>query len=336
MQRIQHIDILKGIGIFLVVLGHVTTNNDLHKFIYAFHMPLFFIISGLFLHDQTNFIKSKAKSLLIPYISFGLLTFLYWLLIESRFRELPQGETFLSQFINLFFPTGTQYYNIILWFLPCLFLACVAGNYLNCKITSKVKIQIIIIVLICSVGFLGNSYPYYIGQAAQALPYVLVGVLISKREGKHHTLIIDGLLSKFKKTSILVAIAGILVIYFSGVTCNMHSSSFTPCYPLSFIVGLLGFISIYILSYCLKKNTILSWLGINSLAIMLMHEPIKRIVIKLYSVFLNTPIEIIREESILNCFVIAILTILILIPFILITNRYCPILLGKFPHKIQS
>ena len=104
-QRLEYIDIIKGIGIFLVVLGHVTTNQNVYHFNYAFHMPLFFIISGMFLHDKPQFIRKQAKSLLLPYFSFGLLTYLYWWLVESRFRELPVGETFLSQFINLFFPT---------------------------------------------------------------------------------------------------------------------------------------------------------------------------------------------------------------------------------------
>ena len=176
-QRFEHIDILKGIGIILVVLGHVTTNSDLYHFIYAFHMPLFFIVSGMFLHDKQGFIRKQAKSLLIPYLSFGLLTFVYWWLVESRFRELSTGETIWGQFKNLFFPIGTQHCNVVLWFLPCLFLACVMGNYLNRWITSKsVKIGLIVF-LIFIVGFIPGIYPYYIGQAVQALPFVCVGSL---------------------------------------------------------------------------------------------------------------------------------------------------------------
>ena len=75
-QRLEYIDIIKGIGIFLVVLGHVTTNQNAYHFIYAFHMPLFFIIEGMFLHDKPGFIRKQAKSLLLPYISFGLLSYL--------------------------------------------------------------------------------------------------------------------------------------------------------------------------------------------------------------------------------------------------------------------
>lgn len=43
-KRIEYIDILKGIGIILVVLGHVTQDKQVFQLIYAFHMPLFFFV----------------------------------------------------------------------------------------------------------------------------------------------------------------------------------------------------------------------------------------------------------------------------------------------------
>ena len=76
-------------------------------------------------------------------------------------------------------------------------------------------------------------------------------------------------------------------------------------------------------------------LGMNSLAIMLLHEPIKRIVIKLYSVFSTSSVDVLRE-SLLNSLVITILTILIRLPIILSVNKYIPVLLGKSPHKKHS
>lgn len=47
-KRDSVIDIAKGIGIFLVVFGHVPLPMDLITPIYLFHMPLFFFLSGMF------------------------------------------------------------------------------------------------------------------------------------------------------------------------------------------------------------------------------------------------------------------------------------------------
>lgn len=77
-KRIESLDIAKGFGILIVVLGHVLRPNDvfLKEFIFSFHMPLFFILSGFVL--KTENVKGKAflgseLKLLSSYIIYGLL-----------------------------------------------------------------------------------------------------------------------------------------------------------------------------------------------------------------------------------------------------------------------
>ena len=80
-NRIEWIDYSKGILIILVIAGHAIPEFDLHldylaHFIYSFHMPAFFILSGyLFRYKKdintVEFAKKKAKQLLIPYIIFS-------------------------------------------------------------------------------------------------------------------------------------------------------------------------------------------------------------------------------------------------------------------------
>ena len=47
-QRKDYIDYAKAIGIFLVVLAHTPLKNEVSDWIYVFHMPLFFFLSGVF------------------------------------------------------------------------------------------------------------------------------------------------------------------------------------------------------------------------------------------------------------------------------------------------
>ena len=46
INRITHIDIFKGIGILFMVMGHIGFSSIFDKWIHAFHMPMFFFISG--------------------------------------------------------------------------------------------------------------------------------------------------------------------------------------------------------------------------------------------------------------------------------------------------
>lgn len=87
MIRNQNIDILKGIGILCVLLGHITSSGRLHNLIYTFHMPLFFMASGYFYRPQsTAILASKLLHTIgIPYLMFSLLNFfIQWLVSEEK------------------------------------------------------------------------------------------------------------------------------------------------------------------------------------------------------------------------------------------------------------
>ncbi len=81
MERIEYIDFMKGIAIFLVVLGHVyqfcfKDTGQVFQFIYIFHMPFFFLLSGYFAQRtkvNVDFFKKKTISLLFPFVFGGSL-----------------------------------------------------------------------------------------------------------------------------------------------------------------------------------------------------------------------------------------------------------------------
>ena len=83
-KRISYIDTAKGIGILLVVIGHSGyPSTNLVTWISSFHMPLFFLLSGiLFAHTGAatkktkTFLKRKLCSILIPYAFFSIASIL--------------------------------------------------------------------------------------------------------------------------------------------------------------------------------------------------------------------------------------------------------------------
>ena len=129
---------MQTFGIILVVIGHSFYErmpNPVASWIYSFHMPLFFYISGFLfcssckrrnipideipLFGKDSIIVSKAQRLLVPYLFISTIAF-YLKNLFSNLAVRPIDGTFDEYFLMLFFP----YSNVICfyWFLPCLFL----------------------------------------------------------------------------------------------------------------------------------------------------------------------------------------------------------------------
>ena len=64
-QRIGWIDVTKGIAILLVILGHSLVGLKINDYIFAFHMPVFFITSGILFRPKSipAVIKKNAQKL---------------------------------------------------------------------------------------------------------------------------------------------------------------------------------------------------------------------------------------------------------------------------------
>ena len=72
--RIEWIDIAKSIGLIFIIIGHnIILKYEGAKYIYWFHVPLFFMLSGI-LHRQNiptfTFIQARFKHLMVPYLFF--------------------------------------------------------------------------------------------------------------------------------------------------------------------------------------------------------------------------------------------------------------------------
>lgn len=138
-NRNRLISFLQAYGIILVVVGHSFVgygeNHPIAVWIYNFHMPLFFFISGYLLYysplmhskqlSQTKmtgsngFVMKKVKRLLIPYVVISSLAFIPKAYL-SRFADRPVELSFDSWWHMLVYPWD----NVIIyfWYLPTLFL----------------------------------------------------------------------------------------------------------------------------------------------------------------------------------------------------------------------
>ena len=137
-SRLHFIEKAYALGIALVVLGHSLPRDHgqayyyMYKWvislIYTFHMPLFFIISGLlFRHTSSEaallpssgFIRGKAIRLLVPYICISSIAFPIKTALSAHALHPIDGS--LSSYLHtLLYPWGNTI--VFYWFLPTLFI----------------------------------------------------------------------------------------------------------------------------------------------------------------------------------------------------------------------
>ena len=121
--RLIQYDILKGIGILLVLLGH-TEQLPLHTkmYIYAFHMPLFFFLSGVFFKPGSikNVIVKGLKQLMVPWTFFLGVLYLGYLLVSLKAGGLGVFLDVITKHSNPLDEDAKLWLSI--WFLPCLFM----------------------------------------------------------------------------------------------------------------------------------------------------------------------------------------------------------------------
>ncbi|MBP5454634.1 MAG: acyltransferase family protein [Lachnospiraceae bacterium] len=147
-ERLSYIDMAKGIAIILVVAGHSTlVGFNLLTVITSFHMPLFFVISGLlFYYKNTknegfkSFARKRFFSMIIPYISFSVIYILFYLF------QLKSSEIITPEYIHdAFLQTFSLYGISVLWFLPAIFFGEIIFYLLIKKLRLKVASVIIIV-----------------------------------------------------------------------------------------------------------------------------------------------------------------------------------------------
>ncbi len=130
MPRSRRLDVAKGIGIVLVVLGHnwLTLNAypELYRLIFSFHMPLFFVISGVTLSKDRSIwqhIAKRSDSLLKPY--FAVMAAYALITIGSAALGTGQSPGIARTLYMVASGIGIGTSVVPLWFLPHLALCSV-------------------------------------------------------------------------------------------------------------------------------------------------------------------------------------------------------------------
>ncbi len=339
-QRFAYIDIAKGLGILMVVWGHVVPHWT-SAFVYTFHMPLFFFISGMLFNRSKHysfgdFLKARARRLIVPYLWYSVVTWGLWAAF-SYFRRMSMMEI-ITPLCQILLAKGSgQFFvfNSPLWFIPCLF-AVEIMYFLISRFTCLINLLICICLTIISVlleHFYGEQYllllPWNLDAAFMALPIYAAGNLLVKRKPFAQ---IYHLVDKHLIAAIAIAVLCAVVVYMSlGVFPNISMGY--SCYGnecVFHIRALIGITIVIIISVLLevflKQNSLrnfMEWCGKNSLDIMCTHIPIKGVLALVAAECLNslqfgTP----TESRLLIAILVFALTVLFDTLIVLFINKY--------------
>lgn len=262
--RLNKYDNLRGIAIYLVVLGHLDSLHilppKLNHFIFMIHLPLLFFVSGYFSKIAPDQPLKSFKRIMVPYLIFCIITKLYGLILF--------GKIDISL---IFFQSSTA-----LWFLIALFIM-----KMLLPIFDKFRYPIIT-ALICAL-FIGclDLHPNYLGltRAFAYYPVFLVGYYL-KQSNRDPTMIYakirDIFNRHFKLIFILVCISTVVVLfkfdpkfyYFKA----MYSGNYLFEMIKRLIVILLEMAWVLILDKLMtNRECILTKFGVNSMAVYLLH-----------------------------------------------------------------
>ncbi len=236
-------DKLRAIGITLVVLGHTLgISQSIEFYIYSFHMPLFFFISGLVLKPTrlsqpwADTVRNYGGRLLLPYVLFSLLTYLPWVLVTRRYgADAALGVDAWRPLIGTFYGVGVNgwlQHNAMLWFFPCLFVTHLVFR-LVCELTRS-WVQYVAIALFAVIGYLFSiaspvRLPWGFEIALIALPFYALGQALALRR----TLLSRANLTTALSMLLFAALQFICIAYNGRVDMNFISLE----NPLLFYLG---------------------------------------------------------------------------------------------------
>lgn len=263
-QRENYIDLIKGIGVLFVIIGHNIPNSE---YIYSFHMPMFFIISGLLSNNSSkNFFIKKYNSNMVNYIFYSLILLTFWIIIGKKMEFNSESSTTILNGIIGFFifnnieNISSMRWGAPMWFFPTLFIIQILNKkFFKSTINILILIFIIIILFKYNIKFIFNLKTIFIG-----LSFYKIGEYYSKNT--------DIKIFLSKKINILILFFISIGLFQINGRVDLANGKIGYNMILFYIVAISG--SFFWIEVCKKigSNKFLEIIGINSVVFIVFHE----------------------------------------------------------------
>lgn len=345
-KRIEWVDVLKGLVIMCVVAGHnlneecgiVSTALDV--WIYSFHMPLMFFLSGYVFSVKRyrgfkEFATKKIKTLIVPMIYFSLIVtvfdYLYYGIILHNANEYNLERVF-RYIIGIICQTRKGTYPLIFWFIPCLFFAEIIFYWIV-KLSERYSDKMIFICIVIAytlgtlcIKFIGIMLPWCIETSFVSLLFIGIGYLYKNHEKSYN-------IEKSKWLYVIIFFAiNMIASYFNYKIANHRIEMVYNIIgnPLLFIIetifGIWGFVLLF---KNIKGIKFIRYIGENSLLYYLLSGLMMFIPDILFYNILKVDILKIGSWNVIGALVYVIIYVITMYPVSVVINRKFKFLLGK-------
>ncbi|MCR1996566.1 acyltransferase family protein [Bacteroides acidifaciens] len=314
-QRIDYLDIAKLIGLSLVCFCHIPLpEGDFHVWVYSFHMPLFFLLSGMFFKPESFSVKRTAMQLLVPFILFNVLAVFMSVCVDFLlYRTLQFPNLHPMKWLMSGYAIGPS------WFLLSLFCIRVFCSYAY-KYGKIRTLLIVTIVLLGTFVFTENCSVWNmlnLGSSVLGLPFYLMGYITKEYVLKYINYGGIG-------TTVLMAIVSLLAILNGQVGIHEHSYGNNMIAFLFF--GLMGTAVLVRLSQYIRiPHKILDTFMQGALFYLCMHTLMFEYMLLIW----NKATGDFSGNTLLEKIIVTILTFVVSYPIIRFMLKFTPIFLGK-------
>jgi len=281
-------DIIKGLGIIAIVLGHIASPYS--SFVYLYHLSLFFFVSG-FLYKDThsidvfNYTSRKLRELYLPLIKYGVAFILLhniFIKLNIYSKEIDPSTSYYS-LSDMFYRSINEIINAnsleglagALWFVTPLFVAmlifCIIRNFAIKFKLNDIKKEIfsgIICLLLSLLGlkcFINHiQLTWRTDIALVVMPIVFIGYLFKIYNSKIRINWIVALLS----------ICVLISLYKDNIRIDFANGAIPT--PVKFILATFSgiYVNLFLGKVLMKQQYIakfIAYLGKNSFHIMALH-----------------------------------------------------------------
>lgn len=276
MERKTYIDIMKCIGIILIVMGHIPiTNRFVHDWIFSFHVALFFFISG-YLHKvvptDMSFIRKNLYSLILVTVPYFIISRIFVVVQNFVFYQdkFNINDVILQPFVS--YITGSSSMGVM-WFVVALFWMRIAFNTVAQYFKHKgfVWVQLLLFtVLSVGVYYSGFRFNYYqLSAVMLAMPIYCLGYSVKQKKWAEQYIINLSCTAKLFVPFIFLLLTIIFTKIFSPINFNaLEVGTNIFSYYLQTVVGVAF---IFTLSVLLPSHKIIVNISNGTMVILGFH-----------------------------------------------------------------